>query len=112
MSEIKFEDFQMKYKFERELSRGSFGRVCRIREIESGDLYALKKLMVKSQSQGEDAHNEIQLMERLNHPSIVAVAITLSRFTNSTTFKSGRDTAAPSAKSASSWCSPTPPCIT
>lgn len=102
MAEIKFEEFQDKYKFERELSRGSFGKVSRIREIKTGNIYALKKLVVKNHAQANDALNEIYLMNRLQHPSIVTVALFLPRSTNTTIFKSRRATDSLTAKSASS----------
>lgn len=87
MAQINYEQYQDKYEFDRELSRGSFGKVFRIKEKVTGNVYALKKLAVPNQTQAEEALNEIYLMNRLHNPSIVTVGFFLFRFTNTTVFK-------------------------
>lgn len=54
MSAISFNEFKAKYRFDCQLSQGSFGRVCRILEVETGRHYALKKVTVKRKEQLED----------------------------------------------------------
>lgn len=54
MSVISFNEFKSKYRFDCQLSQGSFGRVCRIQEIETKKYFALKKVAVKKKQQLED----------------------------------------------------------
>jgi|688.fasta_scaffold419771_1 hypothetical protein len=54
MSTISFHTFKLKYQFDCQLSQGSFGRVCRIQEIDSKKYFALKKVAVKKKQQLQD----------------------------------------------------------
>lgn len=54
MSIISFNEFQAKYRFDCQLSQGSFGRVCRIQEIATKKFFALKKVSVKKNQEQED----------------------------------------------------------
>ncbi len=54
MSGISFNEFQYKYRFDCQLSQGSFGKVCRIVEVETKKYYALKKVTVKKKQELED----------------------------------------------------------
>jgi serine/threonine protein kinase len=51
MSVITYSEFKSKYRFDCQLSQGSFGRVCRIQENSTRKYYALKKVAVKRKQQ-------------------------------------------------------------
>lgn len=44
MTAISYAQFQAKYRIEGEISKGTFGRVFKIREISSKKSFALKKI--------------------------------------------------------------------
>lgn len=57
MSLITFSDYKGKYRFDCLLNKGSFGRVCRIKELATMKLMALKKISAHKKEELEDAQN-------------------------------------------------------
>ena len=65
--------FMQKYVTLKQIGKGSFGTVDLVRRKRDGKSFVLKKMKIGSVSKKERemCHNEVQLLERLNHPSIV-----------------------------------------
>ena len=62
-----------KYEVIKKIGKGSFGTVDLVRRRRDRKLFVLKWMKIGSVSKKERemCHNEVQLLERLNHPSIV-----------------------------------------
>ena len=62
-----------RYSVLRKIGKGSFGTVDLVRRRKDGKQFVLKRMKIGSVSskEREMCHNEVQLLERLNHPSIV-----------------------------------------
>ena len=61
------------YQIIRKIGKGSFGTVNLVRRKKDKQLFVMKEMKVGSVSakEKEMCHLEVQLLERLNHPSIV-----------------------------------------
>ncbi|KAL6538733.1 hypothetical protein OROGR_012721 [Orobanche gracilis] len=53
------------------IGRGGFGEVSRVKNIVSGELYAIKKLLFRSEIQRDAAANEIEIVTTLNHENLL-----------------------------------------
>jgi len=62
-----------RYEIVRKIGKGSFGTVDLVRRRKDGKTFVLKRMKIGSvtSKEREMCHNEVQLLERLNHPSIV-----------------------------------------
>ena len=62
-----------KYKFEEELGRGTYGVVYKAKNIETGELVAIKKIKLDKDDDGvpSTTMREISLLKSLKHPNIV-----------------------------------------
>ena len=66
------EDIEKYYKFIKELGHGSYGKVFRIQNIATGDVYACKKLEKKIIKKNKIRINtEIDLLRATDHPNII-----------------------------------------
>lgn len=63
--------YDNKYRFEKELGKGGFGRVFLAREEVSDRLVAIKQLNNTDKEQQEKIIYEIQVVAKFNHPNIV-----------------------------------------
>lgn len=63
--------YDNKYRFEKELGKGGFGRVFLAREEVSNRLVAVKQLNNTDKEQQEKIVYEIQVVAKFNHPNIV-----------------------------------------
>lgn len=62
------------YKIEKLLGEGGFSFVYLIRDLSSGRLYALKKILVTSGQEGvKQAMKEIEAYRRFKHPNIIKI---------------------------------------
>lgn len=73
MSRVSFTEFESKYRYEGQISQGSFGRVLRVKEIKTKKSYALKKLIIRRIQELKDVETEIRLLSAFQHPLIVEV---------------------------------------
>lgn len=87
MSQLSFSEFKEKYRFDCQLSEGSFGKVCRIQCRENKKYFALKKVSTKKKQEIEDAEKEIHILKRFRHPFVVEVPLILFRSSRHTIFK-------------------------
>lgn len=59
------------------LGKGSFGKVYRVKNIDTGDIYAAKVLYDENDFEEEEEeeliflYHEIKILSALNHPSII-----------------------------------------
>ena len=65
------ENIENHYKFLTELGHGSYGKVFRIQNITTGDIYACKKLEKKYIKNMNQINTEIDLLRATDHPNIV-----------------------------------------
>ncbi len=71
-STAKLEDFQIL----KALGRGSFGKVCLVEHVKNKELYAMKSLkkdILLSQEQVENALQEKQILSSIKHPFLVSL---------------------------------------
>lgn len=61
-----------KYKIERKLGEGGFGKVYLARHKAEGSLYVIKKLDVTDLQNRKDAKKEIEFLSKMQHPNIIA----------------------------------------
>ena len=63
-------DFVIKSK----LGDGSYSTVYKVKRIEDGQVYALKKVKLGSQTHKdkENAINEVRILSSINHPNVIA----------------------------------------
>ena len=61
------------YIIEKQLGKGAFGSVSKVRKISDGKIYALKNVKIGklSQKEKESALNEVRLLYSLNNPNII-----------------------------------------
>lgn len=71
MSLISFSEFKQKYCFQGILGRGTFGKVCMIKEVKTSKMMALKKMTVKSKRNSIIAENEVNFLNLFQHPSVI-----------------------------------------
>ena len=62
------------FKVIKQIGKGSYGKVYLVRHVREGRSYVLKviKLLGMPQKERDSCRNEVQLMQRLQHPNIVA----------------------------------------
>ena len=65
------ENIEKYYKFSKELGHGSYGKVFRIQNIVTGEIYACKKLDKKTIKNKKRINTEINLLRETDHPNIV-----------------------------------------
>ena len=65
------ENIEKHYKFLKELGHGSYGKVFRIQNIITGDIYACKKLDKKLIKSKKRINTEIDLLRTTDHPNII-----------------------------------------
>lgn len=77
-----------KYQILRKIGKGSFGVVNLIRRKTDSKLFVMKQMKIGSVSLKERnmCHLEVQLLERLNHPSIVRYEESFIHSTHTETF--------------------------
>ncbi|WVF72171.1 hypothetical protein IAT40_006983 [Kwoniella sp. CBS 6097] len=62
------------YKVEKLLGEGGFSFVYLIRDLSSGRLYALKKILITSGQEGvKEAMREVEAYRRFKHPNIIKI---------------------------------------
>jgi cyclin-dependent kinase len=62
-----------KYEKLEQVGEGTYGVVCKARDIDSGEIVALKTIKLESEDEGipSTAIREIALLKELSHPNIV-----------------------------------------
>lgn len=62
-----------KYEKMEMIGEGTYGVVYKARDVETGEIYALKKIRLESEDEGipSTAIREIALLKELQHPNIV-----------------------------------------
>lgn len=55
------------------IGQGAFSKVYKVRRVEDGNIYALKKMALSQLTQNEKQHclNEIRLLAKISHPNII-----------------------------------------
>jgi serine/threonine protein kinase len=65
--------FKSRFRVERVLGQGAFGRAEHVVEVSTGQAYALKTSSITSQSLRASALREVSLLRRLVHPNVVTI---------------------------------------
>src|SRR5690348_1416432 len=58
----------------KELGKGAFGSVCKVRRKSDGNLYAMKRVKMSqlSPKERENALNEVRILASINHTNIIS----------------------------------------
>jgi NIMA (never in mitosis gene a)-related kinase len=64
---------EKKFIVEKEIGKGSFSRVFRVRRSKDNKIYALKRIEIGKMKEKEkqNALNELRILASLNHPNII-----------------------------------------
>ena len=57
----------------KELGKGAFGTVCKVKRKEDGNIYAMKRVKISqlNSKERENALNEVRILASISHPNVI-----------------------------------------